>query len=66
LRSDHYEQARSVLESLYGQTDGSSEEIASWQRGSEVLRLERRAPPRRASLVLAERSFLSELLRERR
>lgn len=42
----------------------ATEEAAAlvWRQGSQVLRIERYARPGRSSVILAERSFISELL----
>jgi len=62
--SDRFEEVKAALESLHGPADGSTgPDVALWQQGSQVLRMERLARPQRASVVLSERSFLSELLK---
>lgn len=42
----------------------ATEEVAAlvWRQGSQVLRIQRHARPGRSSVILAERSFISELL----
>ena len=62
--SDRFDEVKAALESLHGPADGSSGPgIALWQQGSQVLRMARLPRPQRASVVLSERSFLSELLK---
>lgn len=61
---DRYDEVQAVLAARYGPpSDNGSGEGLAWERGSQVLRLQRLDRPMRASVILSERSFLGELTR---
>jgi hypothetical protein len=64
--SSRFDEAAEALRERYG---GPSPERAEqgdtvllWEQGSQLMRLQRNARPLRSSLILSERSFLSEIV----
>jgi hypothetical protein len=59
-----FEAVAGVLSREYGAAEeaGSKQDALAWRQGTQVLRIGRYARPGRSSVIIAERSFLAELL----
>ncbi|MGH8630546.1 MAG: hypothetical protein ACREU7_07250 [Burkholderiales bacterium] len=60
-----FDAVASTLSGAYGAAEGGGEAAKgalAWRQGSQVLRIGRYARPGRSSVIIAERSFLGELL----
>lgn len=59
-----FEAVAGALSREYGVAEeaGSGQDALSWRQGSQVLRIGRYARPGRSSVIVADRSFLGELL----